>query len=236
MTKSQLIEAEAELFKEWSSLYENFSPDGIVDVDAYCSSQPLVMLIMKETNSKNRSSVDLKDFLFNGGRHSGEPDGKPRRPTWDNVIRWVYGMQEKHRNISWSELSRDHIDERRNELLKSICVMNVKKTSGGHTSVPSELHGAALTDKKLLQEQFELYFNDPAFRPNVIIGCGSDACNAFHSALNLKGFSEWGQTKKGVWYAKYEGGVYISYSHPAARVSDNLLHYGIVDAYRELTA
>ena len=47
----------------------------------------------------------------------------------------------------------------------------------------------------------------------------------------------WRQTSRGVDYAEFKPGKYfISYVHPEARVADNLLYYGLIDAVREIKA
>ena len=42
-------------------------------------------------------------------------------------------------------------------------------------------------------------------------------------------------TTRGVQYYEYEKGkFFIKYAHPEARVADNLLYYGLIDAVKEL--
>ncbi|RMD57346.1 hypothetical protein D6833_14060 [Candidatus Parcubacteria bacterium] len=107
--------------------------------------------------------------------------------------------------------------------------MNLKKSPGGHTTVVSSFWQAASDDASFLREQFSLY------RADLVICCGSVVSEAFDSFMKPESASEWKATARGVEYLEYTSGKYvIAYSHPEARVSANLLHYGLVDAVREI--
>ena len=45
---------------------------------------------------------------------------------------------------------------------------------------------------------------------------------------------KWEKTKRGILYNKENNKIIISYSYPAARVSSNLLCYGLIDAVKEI--
>ena len=46
---------------------------------------------------------------------------------------------------------------------------------------------------------------------------------------------EWQQTSRGIQYfIDKNKRVYVSYCHPEARVPDNLLYYGLIDAVKEI--
>ena len=52
---------------------------------------------------------------------------------------------------------------------------------------------------------------------------------------NIENKSDWKTTSRGVYYYEFDKGKYfIKYAHPEARVSDNLLYYGLIDAIKEL--
>jgi len=223
-----ITELENKLFDKWATLIQGFSPDGIVDETCYLKSNTKVMLILKEVNSKTGESVDLKDFLKNGAYK--------RRPTWDNVARWIYGINNLDKEICWDELeNREFLDTLRKELLLTICVINVKKSPGGHTTNNEKMWNAANQDKKLLNQQFQIYCQNKTTRPDLIICGGSTTSNTFNALVDIPNKENWKRTTRGVWYYEYDTEKYfIQYAHPEARIQDSLLYYGLIDAIKEL--
>lgn len=219
---------EAELFDEWKKIRPEFSPDGIIDENLYFDSHPRIMFVLKEVNSQSGKSIDLKKFLRNGAYD--------RKQSWDNVARWVYGLRNLDKEIAWKELgNREMLDVWRIQLLPSICVINVKKSPGIHTSNHDLLHKAAEEDKKYLNDQFQLYFNEPSAKPDLIICGGSFTSNVFNNHVNIPNKNNWQETTRGIWYYEFEKDkFFIYYSHPEARVADNILYYGLIDAVKEI--
>lgn len=222
----RLIEQEAALFKEWEKSVPGFSRDGIVDEEQYRKSKPKVMLILKEVNNKDGKAVDLKAFLREGARK--------RRPTWDNVARWLYGIRHLDQNISWKELSeRENLNLWRKDLLPTLCVMNLKKSPGRHTTNKKELASSAEQDKRYLNQQFELYFQHEVTRPDLIIACGTGS--TFTKLIDIPNKEELRHTSRGVPFFRYdETGILIKYVHPEARVPDHFIYYTLIDAIKEV--
>jgi hypothetical protein len=223
-----ILNAEAALFEEWTKIRQEFSPDGIVDEKLYLTSNPKILLILKEVNSKGGASVDLKDFLKNGAYD--------RKPTWDNVTRWIYGINNIDKEIEWQELeNRKFLNKLRKELLPTICVINVKKSPGGHTANHNEMWNTADQDKEFLNRQFKLYFDNEETRPDIIISGGSSTSITFNKLIEIPNKNKLKRTARGIWYYEYEDRrFFIYYSHPEARVQDSLLYYGLIDAIKEL--
>jgi hypothetical protein len=223
-----IAELEQKLFDKWAKTRQGFSPDGIVDEQLYLASKPKILLVLKEVNSKTDTPVDLKDFLKNGAYG--------RRPTWDNVARWIYGIRNLDKEIDWSQLDEGNfLTEIRKELLPTICVINVKKSPGGHTTDNSHLWTIAENDKDLLKEQFDLYYNNPKTRPDLIICGGSATSDTFNALVDIPDKTDWKKTSRGIYYFGFDNGRYlIKYTHPEARVQDSILHYGLMDAIREI--
>lgn len=117
----------------------------------------------------------------------------------------------------------------RQEQLRSIAVINLKKSPGGHTAEERKVWVVARQDKSYLFRQFALY------EPNLTICCGSTTSACFHQVV-LGGQSfDLRRTKRGIpYYLLSPGRHVIEYSHPQARVQANLLYYGRVDAIREI--
>lgn len=156
-----ILDQEKVLFSEWALKRKDFSPDGMIDELSYLESNPKILFLMKEVNSEN--GFDLKQFIKDGGR----------RQTWDNIARWVYGIRNIKKDIEWNELEKINTDKQRQELFKSICVMNLKKSPGSCIANHNELWKIADEDKIFLNNQFKIYFENQVTRPDIIIACGS---------------------------------------------------------------
>lgn len=51
----------------------------------------------------------------------------------ENIARWTEGILSWEKEFPWSEMKMDN-EQRRLRELKKIAAVNLKKTSGGHTS------------------------------------------------------------------------------------------------------
>lgn len=199
---------------DWAAKVSGFIRDGIVDHEFYWKSGIKILFLLKEVNGGE--DWDLREFLREGGR----------KQTWDNVTRWVIGINHLERDIPWRELETI-TEEQRIENLQQIAVVNVKKTPGGHTSALEQITEAAIDNGEMLCNQINMC------QPDIII-CGGTSGNYFN---NITEYSNpvWKQTKHGIWYVvEPTGRIIVEYSHPEARIKDCLLYYGLVDAVREI--
>lgn len=159
---------------------------------------------------------DLRKFLSEGVR--------PK--TWDNVTRWVRGIQNLPSIREWSfyeKITRDC----RKETLKSIVAMNLKKSPGGATTEPKALAAAAGADKDYIRRQYSLY------DPDITICGGTGVDELFRKAVGHR--MKWQETTRGVrWYERKARKYVVSFSHPAANVKGSLLLYGLLDAVHEI--
>jgi hypothetical protein len=210
--------SEEKLFADWRVNRHGFVSDGVVDEDAYLTSCPKLLFVMKEVNDPDGGDWDLREFVRDGGRWQ----------TWDNISRWVEGIRSLSEDIPWEKL--EEVDaERRRRTLRSIAVMNLKKSPGGHTTDSGELAKVAEEDQEFLNKQFALYDAD------VTICCGTDTSNTFHGLISLGGQPQWKSTRRGTYFHEYRRRKFVvAYSHPEARVASPLLYYGLVDAMREV--
>ncbi len=215
-----ITEAEEVLFEHWSEGNNSFVKDGVVDAQAFEMASPSVLFLLKEVNDPgpDGGGWDLRKFLREGARPA----------TWDNVCRWLRGINNLPDDIPWSELTNVTAANSA-EILASIAAMNMKKSPGGYTTDVPAFWGAVRKDAEFLREQFSLYSAD------LVICCGSVVSDVFKAFMKPKSASGWKTTQRGVEFLEYTSGRYvIAYSHPEARVSDNLLHYGLMDAIREI--
>ena len=209
---AKLSVEEAKLLDEWAGSVPGFIRDGVVDVEKYCKAPLRILVVLKEVNGG--SDWDLREFLNGGGRAQ----------TWNVVARWIENIFDLKTDYAWSELQSDN-DERRMRMLPYICAINVKKTSGKAVAKNRDILAAAIKDKVYLKKQIELYC------PDIVICGGTE--KPYVKATNAK--PEWKMTSRGIWYyIEEKGTIVISYSHPEARTKECLLHYGLIDAVREI--
>lgn len=208
-----ITEDENRLFAELRVVNPDIIDDGVASEEEYLFAKYKIMYVLKEVNGGKGWS--LREFVREGGRAQ----------TWDNIARWTEAILNLDLEKPWSYWENNN-EARRKTILKKICVVNVKKTSGGYTSHADEVYRAALDNSGILQKQLRLY------NPDIIICCGTE--RAFVDACYKNQELNWEMTSRGIWYFVKKGTVVISFAHPEARVKDCFLHYALVDAIREI--
>ena len=212
---------EEKLFDEWQEKLgynlENkkiFVRDGLVDEKSYFKAPVKILYLLKEVNGGDRD-WDLREYIENGGRAA----------TWDNITRWTKGILKYKEELEWSSLENINEDSRK-EILRYIVAVNLKKIPGGYTTDCKKLEDFLEKPSNInyLKKQISLY------NPDIIICCGT---GWWYSNYIEKGM-KWEKTKRGILYNKENNKIIIFYSHPAARVSSNLLCYGLIDAVKEI--
>ena len=212
-------EREEKLFSQWAPKRPGFVKDGVVDEESYIKSHPKVMLVLKEVNdTQDGGNWDLREFLKTADYS----------PTWNVVTRWMRGIQELNTEIPWEKIEKIKQKDRQN-YLKLLCVMNLKKAPGGSTTIDEELTRIAEEDKEYLNEQFHIY------EPDLVI-CGSAIVSTlFHKSVKLEFDFKWKMTSRGIWYHEYQPNKYIiTYLHPQAHIPGNMMYYTIIDAVKEI--
>ena len=206
---------EEKLFQEWIGNRKGFVKDGVVLEKEYMSSNPKIALILKEVNDPNGGGWDLRQFLSEGGR----------RQTWDVAASWVHGIRNITSISDWEFYSKITNDFRK-EILKTMCVINLKKSPGTHTTDKATLKKVAIEDKDYIQRQYNIY--DPDI---TICGGTGDLFKRVVGHDTIK----WKTTKRGIWWYERENKkLVVSFAHPEARVQSPLLVYGLLDAINEI--
>lgn len=210
----EILIKENELFKEWAKNRPGFVSDGLINEEEYLASKIKILYVLKEVNDIGGGNWDLRSFVNNGARES----------TWDNITRWTIGIRNIEREVTWDEIENISQDERK-KYLRSIGAINLKKTPGDYICDENDLQKIANEDKKYLKKQISLY------TPDLILCCGTS--NIYHSIFTEP--VNWKRTSRGVWYYHFENNRYlVSYVHPEARVSSNIIYYGLIDAIKEI--
>ena len=204
---------QSNLFSSLRKTNPDIIDDGVICESEYLAAKYKIMFVLKEVNGGKGWS--LRDFLKDGGRSQ----------TWDNVARWTEAIFMLPKEETWKYWNENN-ENRRKTILKKICAVNLKKTSGGYVSDNNEIYHTALTNSEILCQQVILY------NPDIIICCGTEKAfvNACYSNINLT----WNTTTRGIRYFIHENTIVISFSHPEARVKDSFLHYALIDAVKEI--
>ncbi|MEC5319659.1 hypothetical protein VSX61_12035 [Brenneria populi subsp. brevivirga] len=210
-----ISEQEKELFNLWSVNHKGFVLDGVVSEADYLESGLKLCFVLKEVNDIDGGDWDLRKYVHEGGRWQ----------TWDNVTRWVKCIRSIDHEMGWEKLANISLEDRQ-QTLRSICAMNLKKTPGGHTTERACFATAVVEDKLFIQKQYALY------HPDITICCGTGW--DFRWILDLNDCEVF-ETRRGIqWFLNRDRRPVIIYSHPAARVHSPLLVYGLSDAVREI--
>ncbi|QRV23829.1 hypothetical protein [Marinomonas foliarum] len=211
-----ITEQEQTLFNEWSVNREDFVVDGVVSETDYLNSKVKLCFVLKEVNDEGGGGWDLREFIRNGARSQ----------TWNNITRWVQCIQKKDEDVDWKLLGEITEADRIN-FLKSICAMNLKKSPGGHTTVRASFDTVVTEDKIFIKNQYDIY------NPGITVCCGTGW--DLRNVLDLYDGKVF-ETSRGIkWFKNHQNNPVIMFAHPAARVQDSLLVYGLIDAIREIT-
>ena len=217
-----IYEEENQLFNEWKEKRKGFVPDGVVSEDDYLKSNPKIVIILKEVNDPGGGSWDLRGYLRNGAEGGG--------PTWNNITRWVYGIQNRKKRINWMKDVESIDGECRKKVLKSICAINLKKSPGGSSADDNLLWNIAKEDKCFIKRQYGFY------DPDMTVCCGKGIESLFKDEVVGHKNREWQQTSRGVWWYERDPGKYvIAINHPQQySVRPSLLFYELFDAVNEI--
>ncbi|MZI95870.1 hypothetical protein F9817_22040 [Vibrio sp. CAIM 722] len=210
-----ITERESELFNKWKNNRIGFVSDGVVSEQDYLNSKIKLCFVLKEVNDVHGGGWDLREFIRTGSRAQ----------TWNNVTRWVQSINNGNADIPWIDLESVS-EKQRVDTLRTICAMNLKKSPGTHTTVRANFDAVVAEDKKFINEQYDIYNAD------LTICCGTGWDLRFALDLNDEQVYE---TSRGIkWFVNHQNKPVVMYAHPAARVQDSLLLYGLIDAVREI--
>ena len=180
-------ELEEKLFDEWQEKekleYNNenkkiFVRDGLVDEENYFKAPVKILYLLKEVNGGDKD-WDLREFVKNGGRSA----------TWNNITRWTKGIFRYREELNWSSLE-EITEDSREEILKYIIAVNLKKIPGGYTTNYKKLEDFLNKESNVnyLKQQISLY------NPDIIICCGTGWWYSNYIEKDMK----WEKTKRGI--------------------------------------
>ncbi|MDR0753173.1 MAG: hypothetical protein LBE95_00680 [Holosporaceae bacterium] len=201
-----------QLFEEWKKRWSYVVTDGIVNEAQYEKLDgKKVLYILKEVNGGG--NWDLREFLREGARGYGQ--------TWNNIIRWQYGIEHVDEKVSWEALEESVADR---SLLQHIAAINLRKDDGTGSANMDVIYEHAQKDRNLLQRQIELC------RPDLIICCGTgDIVKELQLAGN---FDRWNISITGVAHAVTDKYIIIHFYHPNAHIKSWEAYFLLTETYK----
>lgn len=156
---SYTIENE-KLFAEWKNDKfhdrNSFVKDGIIDLEIWEKQSPKILCFFKEAYTNGTGEMDLTEELA----------GSAPYRNWWNTSRWIYAINELYKN---REQKPNYYEipnwEEGNKLLKSVAVVDIKKSKGVTLSNYNDLDAYLEHDKERLRKQMDL------INPDIIL-CG----------------------------------------------------------------
>jgi len=179
----------------------NFFPDGPVDSKKYSETNPKIVYLLKEVNSTPNEHWDLREMLQEWLAEY-EETGELYR-TWKQASYFMYGML--HQFPPFQEV----ISKPKTELadaLRSIAVINVKKTSGKSTADYDQVREHALHQDALWKKQIDI------INPDFVV-CGG----TFDIAHESYAYPTRETTPSGMDYFFTDRSIVLDFYHPLAR-------------------
>lgn len=219
------------LFAQWrhGAGQHNFIEDGIVDESIWNSTKLKVLFLLKDANDeKSTKDWDLREFLRNGA-HDGT---QGYTATWGLIARYAYGIHNGFCKWASTEHKISGVDfsihTQRQEYLKSIAVMNIKKSGGAGTNKRDELEAAVDLSAFFIRKEIGI------IAPEVIVagGTGWLIPEIFTEPDPLEEVT----LATGVMCQKIrnENCHILHYYHPQARYPHNLMYIALMESLREL--
>jgi len=193
----KLIELDGKIKERYPN---NAVLDGIVNYDVFLKTEPKILWVLKETNIST-----FKDgcFLLNDSLNEDLAGHTNWKQTWGLVIEVSDAILHKAQN--WEE--EVPLLERllKEETIKKIAVINIKKSGGGSVSDQNVINDAYKEDKDIIMSQID------AISPDIIINA-----NHVDALFNDIKTSE-SQLVKLFSVAKFKNGIIINAYHPNQR-------------------
>jgi hypothetical protein len=138
---------------------EKIISGGVVNENAYLSSKPRVIFVLKEAHTK-KVGWSIPERLMIQVERGANGFEKNYAYTWNQAGAWAYAIHSGFRDLK--ELGKPEIIA---EGIRTIGMTNLKKTGGGPFAVPKEIQNRAYSDADVWQKEIEI------MDPDIIV-CG----------------------------------------------------------------
>ena len=209
------------LFEKWKKDKESFICDGVANEKKWNQATVKILFLLREVNDCS-NEFDEREYLndYTNPKYM-------RSKTIDNLALWAYGIQKRDDYYSWPQAE---YWAKNSDILQSIALMNIKKSSGGGTVDWDnfEKYFAVPENQDYIKQQLNIY------QSADIIVCGGTAY--YLNCLYPEKFKEdlWTITNKGIRYIWNDKKLYIDYVHPNIRAPKNIIYFALLDALNEI--
>lgn len=190
---------------------KSFVSDGIINEKYWQSCKPKILILIKEVNSEED---DFKSISALVNDKIGHKSQLWKYVAWHNIGRVTNGLLKVHQNKQI--ISIQNAEKERQQVLKNIAVMNIKKIPGGASSDDEKIMLHAKKYQNFIQEEIE------AINPDIIILGGT-----------YKYLKEILQLEKQAYriHKDPNNRVYINAYHPSARIKKGKYYTEVVQSY-----
>lgn len=231
---NNIHEKENQLFKDWTDHYKKFGENEFICFDGLCYNGEIFNSGYNSRpgneeqlwlNTKNRVLFLTKDTNKNPRQDYREwPWRELDHQHFKMIFAWLYGLS----NITESEFPQIENAYTNYDIDNPLCIVNIKKVSGGSSVSNKLLRNYAERDKSLLKRQIVEILN-----PNIVVCCGGSG-----SILNIAReliFTNNSFEKKNDWcYYDFGNNILLINSwHPRARISNEKKYNGMMEAVQD---
>lgn len=216
------------LMDEWKASHQvkgktKFVTDGFVDFDSYKKASPKICFFLKEAYlSKGEDGGELTDWLNKG----------LMTRMWNAAAEWTYGI--RHTTETDIPAKPQLTKEEKTGLLRTVSVVNVKKSNGNSGSKYDDLLNFAQEDSDFLKRELDI------IDPDVIVcGHNSSLLRLLYGAtvnennqVSPDGLIDEGFMRENG-YAFLNGKILIDYYHPANHFPSILNYYTVCSLYQQ---
>ncbi len=209
-----------ELYTPYLTGSEHFVPCGVVDEEAYLSSKPKLVLVLREVNDPEQkpdwSVVDFLRWQVNRGLK-----GDSIYPMWKRVGIWSYAIH--HGFAKYGELNSLGVAAKG---LRYIGMTNLKKSGGGGVSNYEAI-------RKHAEEKFDLWKQELEIMDPDLILCG----RTYWIVSGLLKLNRQ-QIASGLWFSIWQHNdrstLIVAFYHPSYRGSSHMLYALLKEGLFEL--
>ncbi|MHC1731969.1 MAG: hypothetical protein AB9888_08090 [Bacteroidales bacterium] len=218
----ELKDLMAKWLKKPEHVNEIFNYDGIVNEDEWNKEDnKKILFFLKEAHHGKRRN---EDFNKEEGNNSydlvGELNSNNPWGMWKKVAVWTAAINNTNENGT-QKYSKTDIGEVEHDLIKSISVLNVKKSKGYTTSEHHELEVYTKTDNVEIEREIEI------IKPKIIV-CGNNCSllSFIYEDIDQEKLHE-------DHYLLYKDMIILDYYHPANQYPNFVNYYALAGIYQQ---
>ena len=216
------------IFPEWKKqkIHQGegkiFIKDGIIDPEKWNNAPVKILFLLKEAYEKQDKKEDQEYCQWVRGLKSLHGQST----TWKRMSEWIYGIFKLKEHGKLFEFPKDKYcddkdksfdDKDRLEYLRSVAVVNIKKSNGKSGSAKEDLEEYIESDWTFLKKQMD--YIDPE-----LIVYGNLPCFLWEK-LNFSGAEEISE-----WVYFKEGKFIVNFWHPSNRFPKKMSYYALCSA------